>query len=142
MRYLLAVLMLPFLCLTAQANAKHAPLPDAVLQAKTIYLVNHTGKQSVIDSAFNEFQKSGRFSITDNKESADLVAVFSHGLPDGDQGADQGATQMEIFVRGNDDAAYEVTKDVNSGEGLVWRHVIHDSSAKNCVDAFLERLRQ
>ncbi len=137
MRYLLVVLAFLLFCPILPAEGKHAPLPDAALQAKSLYLVNHTGKQSILDSAYNEFRKSGRFSIAETKESADLVAVFSQG-----GGGDQGATRMEVFVKGNEDAVYEVTKAVNSGEGLVWKHVVPDSSTKGCVDAFLDRLKQ
>jgi hypothetical protein len=132
-QFLFAIaLLLP--CCPLLAKAKHAPLPDAVMQAKTIYLVNHTGKQATLDSAYNEFQKWGRFTIVQDKD-ADIVAVFERGSDD----EEGGATRMEVFVRGDHDAAYETTDAYNGGPGI-YRHVVHDSSAKNCVDDFRKRL--
>src|ERR1700733_5766489 len=72
---------------TVHAKAKHAPLPDELLSAKTVYLVNDTGYQSALDTAYDQFQKWGRFTVVTKKEAADIVVVFTH-----DSGLHEGTT--------------------------------------------------
>jgi hypothetical protein len=95
-----------------ERHSRH-PLPDGVLQARTIYLVNKTGKQAILDSAYDEFQKWGRFTVTQNKD-ADLLVILSHAAGEDEEGA----TQMEIHMRGDEEAAYETTEAVSSGQGV------------------------
>jgi hypothetical protein len=118
----------------ASGKSKPAPLPDGVSSAKTVHLVNHTGKQAILDSAYNEFQKWNRFQVV-NDESADLRVVFSGGK----DGAGS-STTMEVFVRGDQDAAFETTEAGLVPAGLVQQLIVRDRSAKQCVDDFWKRL--
>lgn len=141
-RLLVAALTVSFFCSAVFAKAKHAPIPEELLDAKTIYLLNRTGKQSILDSAYSEFQKWGRLTVSGNKDSADLVAVFSRA-GGGDYDAAQGVTRMEVFLKGATDAgdvAYETTEEVTQGSGIIYKHLIRDESAKRCVDNFMKRL--
>lgn len=100
---LLACLLL----LSSAAFAKtHAPLPDDLIQAKTIYIVNQTGKQEVLDTAYDQFTKWGRFAIAKNKENADIVAVFTR------EELAVGNTMMpfiamNVMLKGSEDSAFQ-----------------------------------
>ena len=59
------------------AKTKHAPLPDQVLQAKNVYIVNLTGEASFLDKAYDEITKWGRFKVVSKRDDADLLFVLS-----------------------------------------------------------------
>jgi hypothetical protein len=84
------------LCMPSFAASKTSPLPDEVLSAKSIYLVNQTGHQAVLDTANYEFSKWGRFTIVKSKEDADLIVLFTHSNGMGKWG-NIGITKMDVF---------------------------------------------
>jgi hypothetical protein len=129
MRRLLVLLML--ICMPTWAKT-HAPLPDAVYSAKTVYVLNKTGIQDVADTAYGQLQKWGRFSVTTNKDSADLILEFSHesGLT---EGTTIGFTQMLVFARGSDEPAFQTTERYRS-------KLFGSSSTKACIESFKKRL--
>jgi hypothetical protein len=59
------------------AKSKHAPLPDLVIQAKTVYIVNLAGNAAFRDKAYDEITKWGRFKVVSKREDADLIFVLS-----------------------------------------------------------------
>jgi len=63
--------------LAAPAKTKHAPLPDKVLQAKTVYILNLTGNAAFRDRAYDELTKWGRYKVVSKREEADLIFVLS-----------------------------------------------------------------
>jgi hypothetical protein len=64
--------------LSAFAKEKrHAPLPQAVLQAKTVYLDNRSGYASLGDKAYDELEKWGRFKVVQSPKEADLIFLLS-----------------------------------------------------------------
>ena len=133
----LAFLLIAACCLQfAHGKSKPAPLPEEVFNAKTVYLVNRTGKQATLDSAYTEFQKWNRFTVV-HDENADLRIVFSRSK----SGEDGAATTMEVFVRGETDAAFETTEEFVTPDGLLQQLIIRDKSAKECVDDFWKRLK-
>jgi len=71
-----AVCILSF-CSSALANTKHAPLPDQILQAKTVYIDNRAGFAAFGDRAYDELSKWGRFKIVKSAKEADLVFLLS-----------------------------------------------------------------
>jgi hypothetical protein len=134
----LAITVLLF-SLPAYPKTKHAPLPDSVIQAKTIRLVNKTGKQAILDSAYSEFEKWGRFRIVESKDS-DLTAVFSRSAMDDPTDTGPG-TRMDILARGEEDPVFEATSENTRAPG-VYGLLIKDLSAKKCVDNFKKRLEK
>lgn len=72
-----AALLASVICPSLLGHTKHAPLPDQILQAKTVCLVNQTQSASLGDKAFDELTKWGRFKIVQRPEDADLVFVLS-----------------------------------------------------------------
>ena len=131
-RHMVITLML--VCLPAWASSKKAPLPESLVTAKSIYLVNKTGNQQVLDTAYDQFSKWGRFTIAKSKDAADIIAVFTHesGL---DEGTTVGFTQMAIFVKDSEEPAYEITEHYKS-------KLFGQSSTKSCVNEFKKRLEQ
>ncbi len=134
MRKLLVALLIccPVLCI---AKNQHAPLPTGVAGAKTVYIVNQTGEQNVTDGAYQEFTKWGRYSVTPNKDSADLVAVFTRHevLQDGTSRPRIG---MDIYLPKNaQDAVYEA-----SPAPVPFR--TWAKAAKACVKDFQKRVQE
>jgi hypothetical protein len=89
--------------------AADSPLPMEVRSAKTIYLMNETGNEKVLDTAIDQFTGWGRFSILNTKDDADLVVVFTRkkGI---DKWGNVGFTEMDVFIKGHNEPAF-ITKD-------------------------------
>ena len=64
----------------------YAPLPESIIQGKTVYIVNQSDLATVADSAYSELKKWKRFRVVDSKGEADLVFVFTP-ISKGTQGA-------------------------------------------------------
>lgn len=58
-------------------KTNHAPLPDQILQAKTVYIDNRSGVADINDKAYDELTKWGRFKILPAAKDADLVLLIS-----------------------------------------------------------------
>jgi hypothetical protein len=77
------------LCLIAlEIEAVPKALPDAVVHAHTIFLVNDTGFNELQYSTIFELNKWGRFDLVDSAEKADLILRLDSGnhvraVPDG-----------------------------------------------------------
>jgi hypothetical protein len=76
MRFTLSVLIIVLASVTSPAQ-KHAPLPEKLVSARTVYLVNESGDVKVFDKFFQELQKWGRFKIVTARGDADVIAVVS-----------------------------------------------------------------
>ncbi|HXR32500.1 MAG TPA: hypothetical protein VN830_02235 [Verrucomicrobiae bacterium] len=68
--------------------AQPTNLPEAVIKAHTLFLVNETGFAELQNTAVLELNKWGHFEIAESREKADLVLSLSSGthvraLPDG-----------------------------------------------------------
>ncbi len=84
------LLLMIFLCACALHVAAQPPaLPEAVINAHTVFLVNDTGFPEMQYTAVLELTKWGHFGIAESREKADLVLSLSTGthvraLPDGE----------------------------------------------------------
>ena len=86
------VILLLMICLCACAlrlAAQAAVLPESVVNAHTIFLVNDTGFPEMQYTAVLELTKWGHFAFAESREKADLVLSLSSGtrvreLPDGE----------------------------------------------------------
>lgn len=74
-RLLVALLALQF-CAFA-ADDKYAPLPDKVINAKTVFLLNQTGNSRFGDDLYQEIRKWNRWQVVTDRGKADLVLVLS-----------------------------------------------------------------
>jgi outer membrane protein assembly factor BamB len=64
--------------LTAFAEKKiHAPLPDKVVSAKTIFFINESGTARFGDDLYRQIKAWNRWEVVGDREKADLVLVLS-----------------------------------------------------------------
>ena len=65
--------------ISAAAKDKRPSLPTIAMDAKTIYVENHTTAAELKNTAFTELAKWGRFQVVDSPEKADIVLQLSNG---------------------------------------------------------------
>jgi hypothetical protein len=61
----------------ALPDEKYAPLPKAITEAKSVYILNRTGAPEPADQAYRELRSWGRFKVVDEMSAADLVFVLT-----------------------------------------------------------------
>jgi hypothetical protein len=59
------------------SEAQHAPFPEPLTNAKSIFLINDSGDAKAYDAFYSEMTKWKHFSITQKKEEADVIAVLT-----------------------------------------------------------------
>jgi hypothetical protein len=125
-------LVLITLCTPSIAASKTTPLPNEVISAKSIYLVNQTGNEAVLDKADYDFNKWGRFAIAKSKEEADLVVVFTHSNAMGKWG-NIGIIKMDVFLKNTAEPVFHA----ESNARLILEPQLRTT---NCVAYFRDRL--
>jgi hypothetical protein len=125
-------LALIMLCTLSVAESKTNPLPAEVAAAKSIYLIDKTGNQAVLDKANYEFNKWGRFAIVQSKEQADLVSPFTHTNGMGKWG-NIGIIKMDVFLKENTEPSFHS----ESNEVFITKPQLRTT---NCVLYFRDRL--
>lgn len=113
------LLLFAILSSTAFAAPKHAPLPLEVVTAKTVYIANETGNQSITDGAYEELSKWGKYTISPSKKGADLVLRFTK-VTDLDGGTSSDHLKLVVTAASSDDALYQV---LPKGPHLTWSSV-------------------
>lgn len=73
MKLLATVLCVFLFSLSCFAKDTHAPLPDAVLQAKTVFISNQAGDARFADRCYDELQKWGRYKVVTDPKDADII---------------------------------------------------------------------
>ena len=73
MKHLIAALA--FVAAAAHLNAQ-APLPKALVDAKTAYLVNDGAGQGTYDDLADELRKWGRFTLVDDPTGSDVTITL------------------------------------------------------------------
>ncbi len=58
-------------------NDKYAPLPDQIVSAKTVFLINETGKAKFGDAVYKQIKTWNRWQVITDKTQADLVLVVT-----------------------------------------------------------------
>lgn len=86
-----AILFVPQNPISSQANVKRPGLPMLVLNARTIYVDNHTTSAELQNTAYAELAKWGRFQVVESAQKADVVLQLSNGnyvkfVPGGENG--------------------------------------------------------
>jgi hypothetical protein len=61
----------------ATADDKYAPLPDQIVGAKTVFLMNETGKAKFGDAVYKQIKTWNRWQVITDKNQADLVLVVT-----------------------------------------------------------------
>jgi len=58
-------------------NDQHAPLPEQIVSAKTVFLMNETGKAKFGDAVYKQIKTWNRWQVVTSKSQADLVLVVT-----------------------------------------------------------------
>ena len=61
----------------ATADDKYAPLPSQIVSAKTVFLMNETGKAKFGDAVYKQVKTWNRWQVITDKNQADLVLVVT-----------------------------------------------------------------
>ena len=77
-----ALVLIMLSVLRAQARAPHATLPQAVVDARTIYLESATNPTGLEYTAILELDKWGQFVLVEKRDSADLIMRLANRLED------------------------------------------------------------
>jgi hypothetical protein len=124
----------------AYAAPKHAPLPDAVYKAKTVFIVNQSGYQSTADGAYEALTKWGALTVVSNRSKADLIMTFSYGGDELVKGTTSwGDFIMTVQLRGTDDAVFQAS---SGGGGFHIPSNRGGFAAKDCVSQFKKRFAE
>ena len=62
---------------SAQQSDDKAPLPDEIVKAKSVYLMNETGKAKFGDAVYKQIKTWNRWQVVTDKTKADLVLVVT-----------------------------------------------------------------
>lgn len=120
-----AAFVVIFLLSTILLNAKdkHAPLPEAILSSKTVFIDNHAGRAEFADRCYDELTKWGKYAVVSDPQKADLifritteihtVGYTSHALATGDENSayangtstaiQKGTTYLQVVDRKSSD---------------------------------------
>jgi hypothetical protein len=60
------------------AEPKHAPLPDKLAHAKTVYLENSTGDQKLADGVYSLVSGWERWEFVTDRVKADILLILSY----------------------------------------------------------------
>src|ERR1700691_502027 len=66
------------LCQVALAGDTHAPLPDKIVSARTVFIQNDSGEQKFADNVFIQLQQWNRWRVVTNRSDADVVMLLDH----------------------------------------------------------------
>jgi hypothetical protein len=58
-------------------NDQYAPLPEQIVNAKTVFLMNETGKAKFGDAIYKQIKTWNRWQVVASKDQADLVLVVT-----------------------------------------------------------------
>lgn len=104
-------LLIAFLAIQAYAfaaNDKYAPLPEKVVRAKTVFLINQTGISRFGDDLYQEIRKWNRWQVVAEREKADLILVLSQR--DTVEGTISTATATGIGSNGDRNGSHRANK--------------------------------
>lgn len=118
-------------------------MPREAFKAKTIFIVNQTGKAAVENGADSELSKWGRFTMADDADSADIKlvltkagsSVVSKETPKAD-GSGFDSSTSTTFALGVDMHAYV------KGQGLYFYQTNTSSSGEKAGHNLIENFRK
>ena len=135
----LIAFFLCFFSIAAVAATKHAPLPEAAYQAKTVFIANKTGYQSTTDGAYDALTKWGRMSVVTDRAAADEVLTFTYTDELRNGTTQWGEFSMTVQLKGVDEPIFQTSSEsrgfhLASNRGAV--------GAQECVKEFRKRLSE
>ena len=77
LKLLAAFLILQYAVAGQAEQDKYAPLPEKVVNAKTVFYINDTTSSRFGDDLYQELRKWNRWQVVTDKKKADLILVLS-----------------------------------------------------------------
>jgi hypothetical protein len=110
----LAIVTFLLACVTglAATTGPARPLQPTVLEAKTIYISNHTGNHALTARAITELKTWGRFTVVTDPAKADLTLTISteaRSNPDSDD--ERAYITLQILLPHDDIPQFSYTQD-------------------------------
>ncbi|HYT21374.1 MAG TPA: hypothetical protein VEW05_14240 [Candidatus Polarisedimenticolia bacterium] len=140
-------LLVPLLAVSTFAKETYAPLPEKLMQAKTVYVENKTKDAQIADVVFRELLKWKRYVLVTDKSKAELVfvltettheAIYSNGTRVSNQiGSATITTGGQIYSY----TAGSLTLEIQDAEGTVWANT-KPFSRKGATRDLMNDLRQ
>lgn len=103
--------------------AVHAPLPAALMEAKTVYIQNDSGFAALGDRCFEALSAWGRFKIVANPNDADLVFLLTaHSRSNGYSGTTTAGQNGTSYTNLSEDRINVTTLAIvgTSNKQTVW----------------------
>jgi len=112
---------------------KLAPLPEQIVKAKTVYLMNETGKAKFGDAVYKQIKTWNRWQVINDKGQADLMLIVT------DKGG-MASMNPSFYLKAVDPkSGNELWTSRTTMQGKLWRS--WDSVAKTLVGDFRKRMR-
>ena len=162
---LLFAAMLAAPSLTAKKNKEvpPAPLPSAIVNAKTVFLTNAGGSNLAYDEFYSQMKQWGKFQIVGAPDGADLIIDLSYHVENGgtrvwssptstyDYGSGEWHTQQQTHSAQIVDPQLEMKVYDGKTKSLLWSAVDHrqlarkqknrDKETVNSADRLLVQLK-
>ena len=107
----------------AAGNDKYAPLPDKVVNAKTVFYVNDTGNSRFGDDMYREIRKWNHWQVVTDRAKADLVFVLSQ------QGSGGVISTGTVTATGNTASGTVITAPINPSPGW-YLHLVDSNTGE------------
>lgn len=112
-------------------KSEKAPLPDKVVTARRVFLINQTGERKLFDAVYRRLKSWGRWEVVTDREVSDLVLAVSN------EGAIFG---QDWYLRVSDPKTGEQLWTVHATGGMkLWR--TWDAIAKDLLADIQKRLK-
>jgi hypothetical protein len=149
MKALMCLLVLSFAVSTLAKET--APLPEKIMQAKTVFVENQTKDAQIGDAAFRELSKWKRYVLVADESKADLVfvlteatheAVYSNPVRVSNQ------VGMTTITTGGQVYSYttgSVTLEIQDAEGTVWANTkpfSRKGATKDLINDLKDRIKR
>ena len=119
-----------FACVMPMASQQHAPLPDKVVAARTVFLMNESGQPKLGDAVYKQIRTWNQWKIATDRADADLILTVSN----------KGGLNPSYYLSLTDAKSGEqLWTSRTSMQGKLWR--TWNAIAKDLVSDIRERMK-
>ena len=113
-------------------SEKYSPLPDQIVDAKTVYLMNETGKARFGDAVYKQIKTWNRWQVVTDRSKADLLVTVT------DKGGMGSMNPSYYLILTDPKSGNELWKSRTTMQAKLWRS--WDSVAQCLVDDIKKRM--
>jgi len=137
-----ALLAAPALTAKKNKEVPPAPLPSAIVNAKTLFLVNGGGSSLAYDEFYAQMKQWGKYQIVRSPDGADLIIELSYHVENGgtrvwsspastyDYGSGEWHTQQQTHSAQIVDPQLEMKVFDGKAKNLLWSAIDHRQLAR------------